>query len=242
MTLNYIFASEIGLKRNENEDFVNVIKLEDGLLAVVCDGLGGNNGGSVASKTAVTQINSFFQENKNMNINKKIPEAIKAANKELIKLSKSNPELKGMATTAVILFINEKKAYWGHVGDSRIYFFQDNKLTQVTTDHSFVQKLLDEGYITPTEAHRHPHKNIIMRALGDKEIIEIDQDIILLDNSRPWKFILCSDGVSGVVERQELEDILRNYELQTISDTLNSLILERGAPDNFSYIIISYER
>ena len=118
-------------------------------------------------------------------------------------------ELNGMATTVEVLFLNEDTAYWGHIGDSRIYNLKNNQLKQMTKDHSLVQKLVDEGYLTLREAEHHPNKNIIMRALGDNPLIEIDLSKQKLNPKDEHKFFICTDGVTAVVPDSELQDHLK---------------------------------
>ncbi|MCE1188133.1 MAG: Stp1/IreP family PP2C-type Ser/Thr phosphatase [Ignavibacteria bacterium] len=239
MKLSYIYSSRTGLRRNTNEDFVDVFEVDDGLLAVVCDGLGGNNAGEVASQLAVSNIYSSFMENTLDEIPVRISMAVLAANRAIIEASEKTPDYKGMATTVVTLFINQHAAYWGHVGDSRIYYWEENVIRQITKDHSVVQKLLDEGLITAKEADKHPHKNVIMRALGDKSNVMVDTDTLELQKAKRWKFLLCSDGVSNVISSKELENLLKNNDLEQMSKTLSAMIEDRGAPDNYSYVIIS---
>ncbi len=239
MKLNYIFSSRTGLRRSINEDYVDVFEVEDGLLAIVCDGLGGNKAGEVASKLAVSSIYNSFIGSEAKDLLVRIKEAIKFANEQLIHSADKNSEFKGMATTAVVLFIDKNFANWGHVGDSRLYFYTRNQVSQLTKDHSFVQKLLDDGYISSKDAENHPHKNVIMRALGDKTNLEVDTEKIKFLKNESWKFLLCTDGVSNVVSRQELAEHLAYDDLEFISKSLSKLIDERGAPDNYSFIIIS---
>ena len=239
MKLSYIYSSRVGLKRSSNEDFVDIFEIGDGLLGVVCDGLGGNNAGEEASKIAVNIIYSYFIDHPEEEIQERIGSAVIAANRYIIQMASKSAELRGMATTAEVLFIDKNKAYWGHVGDSRIYFFLDSQLRQVTKDHSLVQKLLDNGHITQKEADNHPQKNIIMRALGDKLSVEVDTNVIMLDKTKNWKFLVCSDGVSNMFRKNELEAVLKESDLEKLSKTLSSIIEERGAPDNYSYIIVS---
>lgn len=239
MKLSYIYSSRTGLRRKSNEDFVDVFEVDEGLLAVVCDGLGGNNAGEIASQTAVSAIYNSFLENTDDSYVDRISLAILAANRAIIESSEQNPAYKGMATTAVVLFINQVTACWGHVGDSRIYYWDEKGITQVTKDHSVVQKLVDEGLLTAKEAEQHPHKNVIMRALGDKSNVLVDSDVFAFDKSKRWKFMLCSDGVSNVISAKELAAMFRQDDLEKLSKSLSVLIEERGAPDNYSYVIIS---
>lgn len=239
MKLSYLFTSKTGLRRSVNEDYVDVFEIEDGLLAVVCDGLGGNKGGEVASRLAVTSIYKYFVDNPEDDILFRIKSSVFYANAQILAASGKNRDLSGMATTVVMLYLNKKQGYFGHVGDSRIYFYSASGLDQITRDHSLVQKLLDDGHINEHEAEAHPHKNVIMRAVGDKNSLEVDTNIISFERTEPWKFFLCSDGVSNFVRKEELAALLAGDDLEYISKTLSVLIEERGAPDNYSFVIIS---
>ncbi len=239
MVLNYIYTSKIGLKRQKNEDHVRVYELNDGLLSVLCDGLGGNRGGDVASKLAVESFHLNFSQNHTADNMEKIHKSILFANEKIILTGQQNDEFTGMATTIEVLYIQDDDAYWAHIGDSRIYMLKEDSLLQITRDHSFVQKLLDDGYITEKEAEKHPHKNVIMRALGDKHELTIDSNKMNLSKISKWKFLVCSDGVSNLVSKQEIEKILKENILDEIPDIFSELIEKRGAPDNYSFVIIS---
>lgn len=239
MVLNYIYTSKVGLKRQKNEDFVRVYELNEGLLSVLCDGLGGNRGGEVASKLAVESFHQNFSQNHVADITQKIHNSVLFANEKLIQTANENEEYMGMATTIEVLYIQDDEAYWAHVGDSRIYILKEDSLLQITRDHSFVQKLLDDGYITEKEAEKHPHKNVIMRALGDKHELTIDSNKMNLSKIGKWKFLLCTDGVSNLLSKNEIEKILKENVLDEIPDIFSEMIEKRGAPDNYSFIIIS---
>ena len=235
----HLSLSKIGLKRLDNEDAVGVFEIDGGILAILCDGLGGNKAGEVASQLTIDTVRNVFSDMDDADILGKIKFAIIESNKIIINNSKSDSDLKGMATTAEVLFLKDDNAYWGHIGDSRIYQLKNKNLKQLTKDHSLVQKLVDEGYLTMKEAESHPNKNIIMRALGDSETIEVDLSKQKINPGDNIKFFICTDGVTAVLNDDELQNILLENNLDVISSTLTSLIEERGAPDNFSYIIIS---
>ena len=237
MDYKYSSVTNIGLKRNNNEDSLGIFEVDNGILAVVCDGLGGNKAGDVASQLCVNRVHDHFLASEQSDYLDRIKFSINKANKDLIEKANSSPELKGMATTIEVLFLKNSTAYWGHVGDSRIYFARNGKLKQLTKDHSLVQKLVDEGYLTLKEAEHHPNKNIIMRALGDNSKVEIDLSKIKLNPSDDYLFFMCTDGVTGVMNDNELENIFLDYD--KINETLSNLILKRGAPDNFSFVIIA---
>jgi PPM family protein phosphatase len=239
MKFKHTFVSKIGLKRVDNEDSVGVFEVEDGLLAIVCDGLGGNKAGEVASKLTVETIHEVF---KNMNQNDflvRIQNSITEANNTVLEKSSNDVDLNGMATTAEVLFLKGDNAYWGHVGDSRIYNLRNGKLKQLTKDHSLVQKLVDEGYLTLKEAENHPNKNIIMRALGDKNAVDIDLSKLKISQRDDFKFFVCTDGVTAVLGDSDLQSLLKLKDINIIADKVCNLVEERGAPDNYTFVLIS---
>jgi PPM family protein phosphatase len=238
MNFFYISASETGLKRKNNEDAFGVYEIEGGLLAVVCDGLGGNKAGEIASNLTVETIYNHFSNSTEKDYLKRIISSISEANHLVLNKSNGNFSLKGMATTVEVLFLINHCAYWGHVGDSRIYCWENKKLKQLTKDHSYVQKLVDDGFITLKEAENHPNKNIITRALGDEDHIEIDSSKINLHPSGEIKFLLCSDGVTNVIDDDRLSTILAGKDLEAVSKKIKSEVEKKGAPDNFTYVII----
>ena len=242
MKFTYIKESKVGMKRTNNEDSIGIFNVDGGLLAVVCDGLGGNNAGEIASGLCVEVIHKYFIESNESDYLKRIKDSIEDANRKIKEESSKENQLDGMATTAEILFIKDKTAYWGHVGDSRIYNLKNGKLKQLTKDHSLIQKLIDDGYLTLNQAETHPNKNIIMRALGDSESVEVDLSKTKLIPSDTHKFFLCTDGVSNVINHEELEKLLRDEEPESISKNITKLIEKRGAPDNFSYVLLESER
>jgi len=223
-----------------NEDSAKVFNLEDGLLAIVCDGLGGNRAGDVASQTAVEVIHKFFLENPQLDYLNKMHEALVQAHKTILQVGSESANYKGMATTAVVLFIAGNTVYWGHIGDSRIYLLKDGELEQVTKDHSLVQKMVDNGLITSKQAEKHPNRNIIVKALGEDKECEPDSDYFYLHDEQKFKLLLCTDGVCGVLNSNEIFKILSSGEnLEEISQKFFNLIEDYGSPDNFSYVIIN---
>ena len=237
MDYKYSSVTNIGLKRLDNEDSLGIYKIENGILAIVCDGLGGNKAGDIASQLSVNTVYEFFKFSNQNDYLERIKSSITEANNCILQKASTSSDFKGMATTIDVLFLLENIAYCGHVGDSRMYFLRNGKIKQLTKDHSLVQKLIDEGLLTINEAEHHPNKNIIMRALGDNSAFEIDLSKIILNSSDNYLFFLCTDGVTSVVKDNELEEILANYD--DIKKTLSDLIKKRGAPDNFTFICIT---
>ncbi len=241
MKFKYVTLTDTGLKRTENEDSFGVYDVEGGLLVVVCDGLGGNKAGEIASKLAVQTIAKTFQDLTDTEYLERIKASILEANKVVVEESNKDFDRKGMATTVETLFLKDDTAYWGHVGDSRIYCLKGDKLKQLSKDHSLVQKLIDEGYLTLKEAENHPNKNIIMRALGDSDSLEIDISKLKINTKEKIRFFMCTDGVTTVVQNDELESILSNDNPHYISEVIANLVEKRGAPDNYTFVIITGE-
>jgi len=239
MIFNYITVSRTGLKREHNEDHIGVFEVDGGLLIVVCDGLGGNQGGEIASKLAVDIINEEFKNMSKLGVIERIQCSILKANDTIIQESSEDDNSNGMATTAEVLFLKKDFAYWGHVGDSRIYSSRKEKLQLLSKDHSLVQRLIDEGYITLKEAENHPNKNIITRALGDNNVLEVDLSKMKLKKKENNRFLVCTDGVSGVLTNNEIEILINNSNLSNIADKMSQLIEERGAPDNYSFVLLA---
>ena len=239
MIFNYITASRTGLKREHNEDHIGIFEIDGGLLIIVCDGLGGNRGGEVASKLAVNTISSEFKNMNKLGTIARIHRSITKANESIIKLSSKDENITGMATTSEVLFLKKDFAYWGHVGDSRIYSSKNGKLQLLSKDHSLVQRLVDEGHITLKEAENHPNKNIITRALGDGIEIEVDLSKIKLKKKEYNRFFVCTDGVSGVLNDIEIEKLINGNNLSNIADKMSHMIENRGAPDNYSFVLLA---
>lgn len=239
MNYHYTFVSKKGFKRLENEDSVGVYNVEGGILAIVCDGLGGQQGGEVASSLTVDTIVKFFLKSKVTNYLDRIKFSIRKANKVVLKRSLENPLLKGMATTVEVLFLKDQYVYWGHIGDSRIYTLKNKKLHQITKDHSLVQKMIDEGNLSIHDAVTHPNRNIITRAVGENSTIEVDLSKIKISENDSRIFFICTDGVTNEINDRELERILNLPEPENISKKIIRLIESRSARDNFSFVIFS---
>lgn len=239
MNINYISESKCGFVRDTNQDHAGTLQTRDGFLAVVCDGVGGNNGGERASELAVDSIISIFKVSQEANPLSKIREGIRSANRRISEEASIDPELRGMATTVVALYLDKDGAYWAHAGDSRIYFFFQGELVQITKDHSLVQSMVDKGLISEKMAETHPFKNIITRAVGEKKDIEIETGEMKIDYSDDIKFLLCSDGVSGMLKKSDIVDILSLEDLSDMDVRISKLVEESGATDNYTFIIIS---
>jgi PPM family protein phosphatase len=241
MNYKYTSISRTGLIRANNEDSIGVFKTGEGILAVVCDGVGGNKAGEVASQLTVDVIYNYFKESGSSDYLERIRSSITEANKAVFKKAAGDRDLSGMATTVETLFLIDNTAFCGHVGDSRVYLYSNKKIKQITKDHSYVQKLIDEGRITPEDAEEHPGRNIITRALGDETSIEVDLFKLDLTPGEKICFLVCTDGVTGTISNDELELIFQSGDINIISQKISGLVEERGAPDNYSFVLMGID-
>ncbi len=229
--------SDVGLVREGNEDSA----LSSSHLVAVADGMGGHAGGEVASKIAISALRNLLQllssgevdtesrEDLFMNISSSIDDEIAAQ-------SSANPELSGMGTTLTALHLGEKTVELLHVGDSRCYKWSKNKLVQLSVDHTVMQELIDQGRITPEEALNHPQRSLLTQALmGDSGI---DPILVVFPAEVGDQFLLCSDGLNGVLSDYEITQIIKKYQ-EKQEDLLDALIdatKEKGAPDNITIL------
>lgn len=236
MPIAFRFAarSDVGRVRSKNDDSAYAGRY----LAVVADGMGGHVGGDVASASAVIDLTHLDHPGHEGEAETILADEIQNANQNLAKLVQTNPRLGGMGTTVTSLLIDGDSISVAHIGDSRAYrWSEDEGFSQVTTDHTFVQRLIDEGRLRPEEAESHPHKNVLMRVLGDVDASpELEVQTIAPKVGERW--LLCSDGLNAVVNAQTIESIMRSTEdLNQIVNSLVELTLDRGAPDNVTVVV-----
>lgn len=236
-------CSDVGKVREINQDAYFYIEDELLPIFIIADGMGGHKAGEVASNTAISTIVSHYEENKEKMIGKEvfIPEfinkSIELANKKLIEESENDEELKGMGTTITMCIVLEKELYIGHVGDSRAYLLRDEKLKQLTQDHSLVGELLRTGSITKEEAMNHPKKNVIMRALGSNKDLKVD--IFTRDMEQGDRIVLCTDGLTNMVsEERILETLVNDENPSSICSELVNISNELGGIDNTTIMLI----
>ncbi len=234
--------TNVGAVRNANEDNFGDARTTNGHVFVVCDGMGGHVGGAKASSIAVASILEYFQKEKYSNLIQAIDRSLSFANEQIFAHAMNEQELKGMGTTAVILLISGEDCYIGHVGDSRIYLKSSNHLHRVTKDHSFVQTLVDSGVISDDEAENHPKKNQILKALGIAATIEGTICHKPIQVKRGDTFLLCSDGLNGMVNDQGLEMMLQSENIQKSGDDLIRAALDAGGHDNLTATIVTIDQ
>lgn len=234
--------TDVGKARDMNQDYYYISSPEDPLkIYILADGMGGYNGGEIASKLATTTALSYIQSNfentpkEREDILKLVKSAMEYANMVVYEKSKEQKDLDGMGTTLEVCLIYNNKLYLGHVGDSRIYRLRGEFFRKLTHDHSYVQKLVKDGTITQEEADHHPKKNMLMKALGCTAFVE--PDVTVKGFIKDDIILICSDGLTNMVEEQEIYNILKK-EGTLAAEKLVEKANENGGYDNITAIVI----
>jgi serine/threonine protein phosphatase PrpC len=251
--ITYKAVSDVGRKRKGNEDslFVN----PEQHLFVVADGMGGHAAGEIASKVAVESINEFvcltggdeeitwpFGLDENISYDgNRLKTAIRYANRKVLEATKEKSEYEGMATTVAAVLVDGDSGNIGHVGDSRVYLVRDGEISQLTSDHSWVNEQIQSGVISPDQARTHPLRNVVTRALGGKPDLQVDMqqhkakagDILLL----------CSDGLTTMIADDEIARLMRESggDVDKAAQSLVSSANARGGEDNITVLLIRFD-
>lgn len=242
--MKIVAKTDIGLTRTSNQDSYAAGELPGSVAwAVVCDGMGGTNGGNLASSTAVKiiseRISSSYRQGMSFSsIKNMFMSAIIAANVCVYDMSKENPELSGMGTTVVVAIVANERVYVAHAGDSRAYILTSGKLHQLTKDHSFVQEMVDSGKLTIDEAREDPRKNLITRALGVSEELQID--FCEEDISENDVLLICTDGLTNYVEPDEIYELTEDGKFYEFAERLVNRANNNGGGDNITVVTVSY--
>ena len=253
MKITYKAVSDVGRKRKGNEDslFVN----PEQHLFVVADGMGGHAAGEIASKVAVESINEFvcltggdeeitwpFGLDENISYDgNRLKTAIRYANRKVLEATKEKSEYEGMATTVAAVLMDGDTANLGHVGDSRVYLVRDGEITQLTSDHSWVNEQIQSGVISPDQARTHPLRNVVTRALGGKPDLQVDMqqhkakagDILLL----------CSDGLTTMITDEDIARVVREAcgDVEKAAQALVASANAKGGEDNITVLLIRFD-
>jgi len=241
--MRFSVKSDTGNVREKNEDSYNIIAGYTGVPVafIIADGMGGHNSGEVASKMAVDLISAYilqFPEMfvKELDILTSINEIMEKANNEIFLKSQENEDNYGMGTTLTLAVVYDKSLFLGHVGDSRAYLIRDEIINKITIDHSYVEELIKLGTLTREEAENHPKKNIITRALGCTEKVEIDTYSFEIKENDT--FILCTDGLTNMLNEEEIKNIvIENDDPETACRKLVESANNRGGDDNITVIV-----
>ncbi|MBB3038048.1 PP2C family protein-serine/threonine phosphatase [Hoyosella altamirensis] len=230
LVLRYAARSDRGLVRANNEDSVYA----GARLLALADGMGGHAAGEIASQLMISALAPLDEDEPGGDLLSKLASATRAGNEEIAHQVEEEPELEGMGTTLTAILFGGTKLGLVHVGDSRAYLMRDSKLTQITRDDTFVQSLVDQGKITPEQAHTHPQRSLIMRALtgNDVELTLTVREVRVGD-----RYLLCSDGLSDVVSDETIATTLLEGDQAHAADRLIELALRSGGPDNVTVIV-----
>lgn len=241
---NYLIAkaTDVGKERQVNEDSMTVFDSPNGQILAVCDGMGGQAAGDVASQLAVSIIESILTDNTFDTPEEAIRRSVMAANQGVLNKTAQNPELEGMGATCVMLVIKNGRVHCGWVGDSRIYYIANHTIRQISHDQSYIQQLLDSGQITKEEAFNHPQKNEIVNCIGLQGMTAPETIAVPIVPEPGSIFLLCSDGLSGMVDDAQIERVLSNSKmsLQAKADRLVAMANEAGGLDNITVELVQF--
>lgn len=241
---NYIIANctDTGRTRRVNEDSMVTFDSPNGRVVAVCDGMGGQNAGDVASQLAVAVIQDILSDNTFATPEEAITSSVLAANQAILRKASMNEDMQGMGATCVMLIVKDDKVYYGSIGDSRIYYIANGMIRQITKDQSYVQTLVDAGQITLAEAEHHQDKNQITNALGVEGMtppVIGQMPIIPEPNST---FLLCSDGLSGMINNNTILNTVSRHEL-SLNERARMLVEqanEAGGLDNITVQLVEF--
>jgi serine/threonine protein phosphatase PrpC len=251
MKIDYYGLTDVGKKREKNEDSL-LVNPNLGLF-MVADGMGGHLGGEFASKIAVQTVEETIRQvledpeatlASDTNFDRADPGemlkyAIRTASQKIYEEAGRNPGLRGMGTTAVALLIHDSKGFIAHVGDSRAYLVRNGEIQQLTADHSLVAEQLRAGFITAEELKHHKFKNIITRSVGFQNDVEID--LLVRDLEVGDHFLLCSDGLSNLVDDPDIHKIVSKNQPKEACKKLIELANKRGGDDNVTVVVASID-
>ncbi len=232
--MNCGVISKKGRVRSENQDSYQIVESQDYSILAVADGMGGHNGGSVASSLAIEGLDEYdFKIN---DLKDSISGYLKLVNKKIIEKGLAESEYQGMGTTLTLAMIYKDELTIGHIGDSRAYLWRKQRLTQLSDDHSYVGELLRNNLISKSEAKDHPKKNLLTKALGVDQ--EVDVDVVEFKLEPNDILLLCSDGLTNMVSERELIDILSSeLSLQEQAEKMGRLANQAGGYDNITAIV-----
>ncbi|WAM35361.1 Stp1/IreP family PP2C-type Ser/Thr phosphatase [Caldicellulosiruptor acetigenus] len=240
--VRYVALTEKGNVRANNEDYYIVYTGEDGLnIFLIADGMGGHSAGEVASSLACQYVLDYILLNQKMleySLKETIKEAYRYANQKIINHQIKNPLLYGMGTTLAGLFCYKDKILVSNIGDSRVYIIDSNEIRQITEDHSLVYEMFKDGKITKEEIYTHPKKNIITKAVGIEEELEVDIYEFAREKGKDYCFLLCTDGLTNMVFETYIHKIFKENSFDEIGKRLIEKALEAGGIDNITVVYL----
>ena len=229
-------VTHVGLVREQNEDTV-CANVAQGVY-ILADGMGGHLAGEVASSMTTDELEKRLSACREPST-EILREAIAQTNAIVYEKQMSDPSMKGMGTTLTVLWEDKAHVHIGHVGDSRAYLMRDGKMRQMTEDHSMVGELLRAGVITPEKARTHPQRNVITQAVGAD--ISVQPDVFTIIKNPGDKWLLCSDGLTDMVEDTAIAQVIDQYDSESAVQKLLQLALDNGGKDNISIMLLEVE-
>ncbi|WP_350344886.1 Stp1/IreP family PP2C-type Ser/Thr phosphatase [Proteinivorax tanatarense] len=221
-----------GYQREVNQDYFTYGENSNFSYMIVADGMGGHLAGEIASKKAVDFLKNKLDSTDDV---VQLKTLIEQVNQDVYKISKENKDLNGMGTTLTVVIISGSYLNVGHVGDSRVYLFRDDKLSQLTTDHSLVADLVRHGQLSEKEAEKHPQRNILTQAVGTDRVVKVQSTSHRLKSYD--KVLLCTDGLTKFLKHKEISDIMSQKEVNEICDRLIKAALKKGGADNVTVAV-----
>lgn len=244
--LKFAAGTDRGLVRELNEDSYRILpgSSQSPCVFIVADGMGGHNCGEVASRMAVEHLSEVITGDgtgicSSEDVGAGLRRFVEDTNRAVYEKSLERPEVNGMGTTLTAAVINENTITAAHVGDSRLYLIRNGKMTQLTEDHSYIGELVKNGSLTREEAEHHPGKNIITRAIGSSPDLEVD--ILSREIEKNDIFLLCTDGLTNMLEEAEIYDVIARREPETACSELIEAARAKGGEDNITVIVIKCE-
>jgi PPM family protein phosphatase len=235
-------ATDTGKERSENQDYLGFYDdTPYGMLWLVCDGMGGAAGGRTASTMAVECIREAFYESNWQTVPEVMHAAATRANEAVYQRGQEDLKLRGMGTTLAMIVLQGGRFYFGHIGDSRIYRIHETEMLQITIDHTLVQKMLEEGTIKPDQVEGHPQSHVITRSLGVAPEVELDIVEEPLDMMLDDCFIICSDGLSGMVQEEIIREFALEFTPQDACQKLVGVANKNGGIDNITVQILKVQ-
>jgi len=237
--------SDVGCQRENNEDRYSYWEPADdqqfplkGRLAIVADGMGGYEGGQEASRIAVETIEAVYRDGIMGGPRSWLVEGFQTAHSRIQEYAVNNPDLQGMGTTCTAIALIDRVLYYGHVGDSRLYLVRDSSIARVTQDHSYVGRLVATGVIRAEEAETHPQRHILTAALGAVNTLTPDSPEQPVSLQSGDVLVLCTDGLWGLLQDQEIQDIVTGKSCDEICRALVETAKKRGGPDNITVQVL----
>jgi len=236
--------SDVGCQRENNEDSFLYWEPDSdkefqrtGRLAVIADGMGGHEGGQEASRLAVETVREVYQRVVVDRPQDALAQAFATAHSRILEFAERHPALQGMGTTCTAFVLRQRKLYFAHVGDSRLYLVRGGDISRLTRDHSYVGRLVESGLVRAEDAEKHPQRHILTAALGAGMEVAVDaEESVALEEGDD--VLLCTDGLWGVVSEEELLDVVRSHSPAESCAALVKLARQRGGPDNITVQVL----